>query len=125
AGALVTLAAEGEGMVAAAPVNTASRVQSAAEPGTVLVGERTRRASEAAVAYDDAGAHELKGKAETVPLWRAERGIAARRGEGRTTGLEAPFVGREGELRLVKDLFHATTDQRRPRLASICVIARI
>ena len=123
--AAVTIGAEGEGMVAGDLVNTASRVQSAAEPGTVLVGERTRRASEAAVAYDDAGEHELKGKAEPVPLWRAERVIAARRGEGRTTGLEAPFVGREGELRLVKDLFHATTDERRARLVSIVGIAGI
>ena len=60
-----------------------------------------------------------------VPLWRAERVIAARRGEGRTTGLEAPFVGREGGLRLVKDLFHATTDERRARLVSIVGIAGI
>ena len=112
-------------MVAGDLVNTASRVQSAAEPGTVLVGERTRRASEAAIAYDDAGEHELKGKAEPVPLWRAERVIAARRGEGRATGLEAPFVGREGELRLVKDLFHATSDERRARLVSIVGIAGI
>ena len=123
--AAVTVGAEGEGMVAGDLVNTASRVQSAAEPGTVLVGERTRRASEAAVAFDDAGKHTLKGKSERVPLWRAERVIAARRGEGRTTGLEAPFVGREGELRLVKDLFHATSDERRARLVSIVGIAGI
>src|SRR6201999_898475 len=44
---------------------------------------------------------------------------------GRTTGLEAPFVGREGGLRLVKDLFHATTDERRARLVSIVGIAGI
>src|SRR5207302_5114733 len=71
--AAVTLGATGEGMVAGDLVNTASRVQSAAEPGTVLVGETTKRASEAAVAYEDAGVHELKGKAEPVPLFHALR----------------------------------------------------
>jgi len=123
--AAVTVGAEGEGMVAGDLVNTASRVQSAAEPATVLVGERTRRASEAAIAYEDAVEHELKGKSEPVPLWRAVRVIASRRGEGRATGLEAPFVGRERELRLIKDLFHAASDERRARLVSILGIAGI
>src|ERR671937_297923 len=123
--AAVTVGAEGQGMVAGDLVNTASRVQAAAQPGTVLVGERTRRASEAAIAYEDAGEHELKGKSEPVPLWRAARVIAFRRGEGRATGLEAPFVGREGEMRLIKDLFHAASDERRARLVSIIGIAGI
>ena len=83
--AAVTLGAVGEGMVAGDLVNTASRIQSAAEPGTVLVGESTKRATEAAIAYEDAGSHELKGKAEPVPLWRALRVVGrARRGAARS-----------------------------------------
>jgi hypothetical protein len=49
--------------------------------------------------------------------------LEARRGQSH--GLEAPFVGRESELRLVKDLFHATSEEWRARLVSIVGIAGI
>jgi predicted ATPase/class 3 adenylate cyclase len=117
--AAVTVGAQGEGMVAGDLVNAASRIQSAADPGTVLVGEATRRATEAAIAYEDAGFHQLKGKVEPVRLHRALRVIAARRGEGRAAGLEAPFIGRDAEFRLVKDLFHSCAEEGRSRLVSI------
>jgi len=117
--AAVTVGARGEGMVAGDLVNSASRIQSAADPGTVLVGDATRAATEAAIAYEDADFHSLKGKVEPVRLHRALRVIAARRGEGRSAGIESPFVGREAEFRLVKDLFHASAEEGRARLVSI------
>jgi class 3 adenylate cyclase/tetratricopeptide (TPR) repeat protein len=123
--AAVTLGAEGQGMVAGDLVNTASRIQAAAEPGTVLVGEVTKRASEAAVAYEDTGEHELKGKAEPVRLWRALRVTASRGGAGKAEGLEPPFVGRERELRLVKELFHASAEEGKAQLVSVAGIAGI
>src|SRR4029077_5029565 len=52
--AAVTIGAQGQGMVAGDLVNTASRIQSAAPPGAVFVGDSTRRASDAAIAYEDA-----------------------------------------------------------------------
>ena len=76
--AAVNLAAVGQGMVAGDLVNTASRVQSVAEPGSVFVGEATRRATERAVVYEDAGAHELKGKEGETQLWRALAGRLGR-----------------------------------------------
>ncbi len=123
--AAVTLGAQGQGMVAGDLVNTASRVQGLAEPGAVLVGEATRRASEAAIAYEDAGAHELKGKAEPLPLWRAVRVTAGRGGSLKSDTLEPPFVGRERELRLLKELFHASADESKAHLVSIVGIAGI
>jgi predicted ATPase/class 3 adenylate cyclase len=123
--AAVTVGASGEGMVAGDLVNTASRIQSVAEPDTVFVGERTRRASEAAIGYQDAGVHELKGKEERVQLWRALRVTAARGGGMKAEALEPPFVGREREFRLVKELFHATADERRAHLVSVVGIAGI
>ena len=123
--AAVTLAAVGEGMVAGDLVNTASRVQSVAEPGTVLVGEATRRATERAIVYEAAGEHELKGKAEPVPVWRALRVVSGVRGQLKSEGLEAPFVGRDRELRQIKDLFHVAADERRAQLVSVTGIAGI
>src|SRR5919197_68279 len=52
--AAVTVGAESEGMVIGDLVNTASRIQDAAEPGSVMVGGSTKRATEAAIAYSDA-----------------------------------------------------------------------
>ncbi len=52
--AAVTLGARGQGMVAGDPVNTASRLQAAAAPGTVLVGEATMRAASGAIAFEAA-----------------------------------------------------------------------
>jgi class 3 adenylate cyclase/tetratricopeptide (TPR) repeat protein len=123
--AAVTIGAEGEGMVAGDLVNTASRIQGIAEPGQVLVGEATRRATEAAIAYEDAGLHELKGKAGLVPAWRALRVVSGTRGSLRSEGLEAPFVGRDRELRLIKDLFHDCEAERRAHLVSVTGIAGI
>jgi class 3 adenylate cyclase/tetratricopeptide (TPR) repeat protein len=123
--AAVTLGNEAQGMVAGDLVNTASRVQAEAEPGTVLVGEATRNATEAALVYEDAGEHALKGKTEPVRLWRALRVVAGRGGALKSQGLEAPFVGRERELRLIKDQFHACAEERRAQLLSVAGIAGI
>ena len=123
--AAVNLAAVGEGMVAGDLVNTAARIQATAEPGAVLVGEATRRAAEAAIAFEPAGEHELKGKAKPVPLWRAVRVTATRGGALQSEGLEAPFVGRERELRLVKELFHGSWEQSRAQLVQVSGIAGI
>ncbi len=123
--AAVTIGAEGQGMVAGDLVNTASRIQSAAEPGTVLVGESTRRATEQTVAYEDAGSHAMKGKEEAVPLWKALRVVSGARGSLKSHGLEAPFVGRDRELRQIKDLFHACAEGRKAHLVSVTGIGGI
>jgi class 3 adenylate cyclase/tetratricopeptide (TPR) repeat protein len=123
--AAVTLGAEGQGMVAGDLVNTASRVQSVADPGTVLVGESTRRATEQTVVFEEAGEHELKGKQGRTPLWRALRVVSGVRGQLKSDGLEAPFVGRERELRQVKELFHVCAEEKKAQLVSITGIAGI
>jgi class 3 adenylate cyclase len=115
----VNLRAVGEGMVAGDAVNTASRVQATAEPGSVLVDVPTQRLTGSAIAFADAGEHTLKGKAEPQRLWRAVRVLSAVGGSQRVDGLEAPLTGRDAELRTIKDLFHAAAERRVPRLVLI------
>src|SRR5205814_9230608 len=88
-------------------------------PGTVLVGEASHRAVDGAIRFEEAGDQLLKGKTAPVPAWRAAAVIGLRGGTGRSEALEPPFTGRDEELRLLKELFHATQREQRARLISI------
>ena len=112
----VTIGAVGEGMVAGDAVNTAARVQAVAQPGAVLVDSGTQRLAGSAIGFADAGSHRLKGKAGPEQLWRATRVLSAVGGAQRVDGLEAPLIGRDAELRTVRELFHAAADRKVPRL---------
>ena len=121
----VTLGAAHEGMVAGDAVNTAARVQSAAQPGQVLADGATQRLAGGGVGFADAGEHRLKGKAEPQQLWRATRVLAGVGGVQRVDGLEAPLIGRDAELRTVKELFHAAAERRVPRLVLWCLVGGV
>ncbi|HEX5936412.1 MAG TPA: adenylate/guanylate cyclase domain-containing protein [Actinomycetota bacterium] len=123
--AAVTVGAEHEGMVAGDLVNTASRVQSVAMPGSVFVGESTMRVTSDVIAYEPAGPFELKGKEAPVDLWRAVQVVGLRRATGRVTAIEPPFTGRDREFRLIKDLFHDSADHGRVHLVSATGVAGI
>ncbi len=115
----VTLGAVGEGMVAGDAVNTAARVQSVAEPGQVLVDAATQRLAADGVGFAATGEQSLKGKAEPVRLWRATRVLSGVGGRQRIDGLEALLIGRDAELRTIRELFHATAERRVPRLVLV------
>jgi tetratricopeptide (TPR) repeat protein len=117
--AAVAIGAEGHGMVTGDIVNTAARLQGVAEPGTVLVGEATQRAASGSIAFESMGEQSIRGKSVPVGAWRALRVVANRGGAGRTAGLEPPFVGRNAEFALLKEVFHAVSAERRLRLVSI------
>jgi class 3 adenylate cyclase/tetratricopeptide (TPR) repeat protein len=124
-GGVATTETPEEGLVIGDRVNTAARIQSAALPGCCYVDETTRTATSAAIAYVDAGEHELKGKAEPVHLFQATRVIAAVAGSQRSGVLEAPFIGRDHELRLVKELFHASAERHSARLVLVSGVAGV
>ncbi len=117
--AAVELGAEGEGMVLGDTVNTASRLQSIAQPGTVLVDDVTRRASEAAIAYEDAGTHQVKGRERPVRAWTALRVVAGTGGFGRVVGVEAPFRGRDAALQALTAAAERSAREGRAELIAV------
>src|SRR3989440_7990861 len=67
---------DGEALAMGDVVNTASRLQAAAPPGRLIVGEETYRATHDGIRYEAIGAVETKGKKEPVKAWLAVEPIA-------------------------------------------------
>ncbi len=91
--------ARGQAFVTGDVVNLASRLQSAAPPGGVLVALATQAATSDSVEYEPVGALSLKGKAEPVEGFLA-LGMSAKAPSGPRHDL--PFVGRGPQLRLLE-----------------------
>lgn len=91
-------------------VNVTARLEQAATPGEILLGEETYRLVRDAVTVEPVEALSLKGKTDPV---LAHRLIDVRAGAaGFARHLDAPIVGRERELALLRDAFERTvTDQ--------------
>ena len=104
------------GLVVGDIVNTAARLQAAAEPGTVLVGDKTRLLAGTGLSFEPVGMVELKGKSAPVAAYRAI-GTLVDRTSG--TGLEPAFVGRDPELRMLEDQVQVAAREQRARLLSI------
>jgi len=91
--AAVTIGATNQGLVAGDMVNTASRLQSAAAPGTVLVGETTYRAASNAISFEPAGEQPLKGKVSPHCRMAGNRRRGAARRIGPERAARAPVRG--------------------------------
>jgi class 3 adenylate cyclase/tetratricopeptide (TPR) repeat protein len=100
-------------------VNTAARLQSAGDPGKVLVGAGVYAATKDVIEYRELPALDLKGKAEPVPAWQALRIRAKQRGERPDLGLEAKLVGRDEELSVLKQTFRRAQGEGRPALVTV------
>ena len=100
-------------------VNVAARLQSAAEPGRVIVGPTAHEATRAVIEYRELTPLTLKGKAEPVPAWDALRVRARQRGERPELGMEAKLVGRDEELAVLVQTFQRVQADRRPALVTV------
>jgi class 3 adenylate cyclase/tetratricopeptide (TPR) repeat protein len=104
-----------EGYVTGEVVNVAARLQTVAEPGAVVVGRRTRDATAATIGYRSLGPIELKGIDEPVPVFQALPDL--RPEEPRRP--EAPIVGRDDELDLLRLVVARARKQGRPGLVTL------
>jgi class 3 adenylate cyclase/tetratricopeptide (TPR) repeat protein len=108
----------GDLLVTGDAVNVAARLEQAAEPGTILVGERTARAVRP---YFDLRRIEplaLKGKEEAVTAWVVEDEREAPEPRG-VPGLHAPLVGRENELAFLRAAWAQVCGEGRPHLVTL------
>jgi class 3 adenylate cyclase len=109
---------EGSSFVTGDAVNVAARLEQAAEPGEILVGERTAAAVGGAFELDEPVTVEAKGKVGGVTCRRLVRALSLMRPRG-VGGLRHAFVGREHELEALQTASRRVEHEAQPRLVTI------
>lgn len=97
-------------------MNIASRLESAAQPGQVLVGTATQQATQDAIAYRHLGTVEARGRAGAVEGWVA---LSAVRPPGLRRRRETSFVGRDYEMSLLEAQARMAVENRRAQAAVV------
>jgi class 3 adenylate cyclase len=108
----------GSSFVTGDAVNVAARLEQAAEPGEILVGERTAAAVRGAFELDEPATVAAKGKAGGVACRRLVRALSLMRPRG-VGGLRHAFVGRERELEALQQTYGRTVAEGHPHLLTI------
>jgi class 3 adenylate cyclase/predicted negative regulator of RcsB-dependent stress response len=107
----------GQRLVTGDAVNVAARLEQAAAPGEVLLGDSTHRLVKDAVEVEPVAPLDLKGKSEAVPAFRL---VAVREGgEGHDRHLDSPMVGREKELDLLQRALERAVAERTAHLFTL------
>jgi class 3 adenylate cyclase/tetratricopeptide (TPR) repeat protein len=107
----------GDALVLGDAVNVAARLEQAAAPGEVLLGEPTWRLVRDAVQVEPVAPLALKGKDRPVAAYRLLSVTPGAAGHARR--LDAPMVGRERPLRLLRDVFEAAAADRACHLVTV------
>jgi len=111
-------AREGSSFVTGDAVNVAARLEQAAGPGEILVGERSVATVRGAFEFAEPQTIQAKGKPEGIDCRRLVRALSLMRPRG-VGGLRRAFVGRDDEMTLVERAYEEVEDQREPRLVTI------
>ena len=109
--------ATGGSFVSGDAVNVAARLEQAAEPGEILIGETTHRLVRAAVIAEPLPPAQLKGKAEPVAAYRLV--VVEPGSEMLPRRLDAPLVGRERELETLKNAFEKAAGASQVHLLTV------
>src|SRR4051794_9589993 len=96
-------------------VNTASRLQTHASGGQVIVGEDTFLATANVFRYESLGLLQARGREEPVRAWIAHEALTAPGRRPRRS--DSPLVGRDAEVELLCSAFRTGINYRRPHLA--------
>src|SRR4030095_14459345 len=115
---VVGRAREGSSFVCGDIVNVAARLEQAADPDEILVGERAAALVAGAFEFAPTKRVEAKGQPAGVSSRTLLLSLSLMRPRG-IAGLPAPFVGREAELALVRASFDAAVAARSPRLLMV------
>src|SRR5919109_1702914 len=115
---VVGQARAGSSFITGDAVNVAARLEQAASPGAILVGERTVAAARGAFEFEGPAAVHAKGKPEGVVARRVLRALSLMRPRG-VSGLARTFVGRDEELEHLFGAYRTAVAGRRPRRGSI------
>jgi class 3 adenylate cyclase/tetratricopeptide (TPR) repeat protein len=97
-------------------VNVAARLQQAAGPGEILVGEAAHRLTQGRIEADEVGPLELRGFRNPIPAYRA---LATVDGAQPVPAISAQFIGREEELELLENTLARTIRSRRPHVFTV------
>jgi class 3 adenylate cyclase/tetratricopeptide (TPR) repeat protein len=111
-------AREGSSFVSGDAVNVAARLEQAAGPGEILVGERTVALVRGAFEFGEPRIIEAKGKPGGVGCRRLLRALSLMRTRG-VLGLRRAFVGRDVELATLERIYDEVVERREPRLVTI------
>jgi class 3 adenylate cyclase/tetratricopeptide (TPR) repeat protein len=109
---------EGSSFVTGDAVNVAARLEQAAAPGEILVGERTVAAVRGAFELEEPGTIDAKGKPGGVTCRRLVRALSLMRPRG-VGGLRRAFVGRESELQQLRAAYAQVASEGTPHLVTI------
>jgi class 3 adenylate cyclase/tetratricopeptide (TPR) repeat protein len=103
-------------------VNTASRLQTGAAPGQVVVGPPTYSATSEIISYESLGSLEVKGRDGTVDAWLA---VGATAPPGRRRRARGSIVGRDAELAMLRGILDASEQRHRAHLVIVAADAGV